>query len=155
MRGGADKVAMTRRGRAIAGARRVSCALEGMETLAQDRTTLLFFEMFDGLPCWTRPDPPPDRAAFWAREYPAIRDMSAILAAIHQCGYETVGHFPMPRSSWDDYYRPLRENVTAFRLRHEEETDAQELADRVQREIDVWRSHAEFHSYEFSVMRAR
>jgi SAM-dependent methyltransferase len=104
--------------------------------------------------CWTTSDPPPECAAFWAREYPAIRDTSALLSVIADCGYETVGHFPMPPSAWwDDYYRPLQQNVTA-RLRHQQEPDAQELADRVQREIDIWHAYREWYAYEFFVMRA-
>jgi SAM-dependent methyltransferase len=106
--------------------------------------------------CWTKPDPPPDCAAFWAQEYPAIRDASALLKIIGECGYDTVGHFALPPSSWwDDYYRPLQRNVTAFREGHRDEPDAQELADQVQREIDVWHACSEFYSYEFFVMRAR
>jgi SAM-dependent methyltransferase len=106
--------------------------------------------------CWMKPDPPPECSAFWAREYPAIRSTSALLEAIDECGYETVGHFPLPPSSWwDDYYRPLQKHVTDFRLRHREEPDAQGLAARVQREIDVWHAYSEFYSYEFFVMRTR
>lgn len=106
--------------------------------------------------CWTRPDPPPECVAFWEQEYPAIRDVPTRLATIAECGYETVGHFTLPPSSWwEDYYRPLQENVTRFREQHRDETDAQELADQVQREIDVWRAYSEFYSYEFFVMRAR
>lgn len=104
--------------------------------------------------CWTKPDPPPACAAFWAREYPAIRDASSLLKTIRECGYELVGHFALPPSSWwNDYYRPLQKNVTAFRERHHDEGDAQELADQIQQEIDIWRSYAEFYSYEFFVMR--
>jgi SAM-dependent methyltransferase len=106
--------------------------------------------------CWTKPGAPPDCAAFWAQEYPAIRDVPALLTAIADCGYETVGHFTLPPSSWwDDYYAPLQQNLTAFRGRHRDETDAQELADQVQREINMWHAYSEFYSYEFFVMRAR
>jgi cyclopropane fatty-acyl-phospholipid synthase-like methyltransferase len=106
--------------------------------------------------CWMKPDPPADCAAFWAQEYPAIRDAPALLGVIEDCGYETVGHFDLPPSSWwEDYYRPLQQNITEFRERHREERDAQELADQVQREIDVWRAYSDFYSYEFFVMRAR
>ena len=106
--------------------------------------------------CWTRPDPPPDCVAFWAREYPAIRDASALLGTIAECGYDAVGHFTLPPASWwDEYYRPLQQNVTEFRGRHRGEADAQELADQVQREIDVWHAYSEFYSYEFFVMRVR
>lgn len=60
--------------------------------------------------CWTKPDPPPECMAFWAREYPAIRKVAVRLNTIAECGYETVGHFTLPPSSWwDDYYRPLRQ----------------------------------------------
>jgi ubiquinone/menaquinone biosynthesis C-methylase UbiE len=104
--------------------------------------------------CWTKPDPPPECASFWAKEYPAIRDASTLLSVIAECGYETVDHFALPRSSWwDDYYRPLQQNVTEFRERHRGDHDAQELADQVQREIDVWHAYSEFYSYEFFVMR--
>lgn len=44
--------------------------------------------------------------------------------------------------------------MTEFRECHREEADAQELADQVQREIDVWHAYSEFYSYEFFVMRA-
>jgi SAM-dependent methyltransferase len=104
--------------------------------------------------CWTKPDPPPDCAAFWTEEYPAIRDASALVAAIGGCGYETLGHFTLPPSSWWlDFYHPLQQNVMAFRERHPEEPDALALADQIQREIDVWHAYSEFYSYEFFVMR--
>jgi SAM-dependent methyltransferase len=106
--------------------------------------------------CWTRSDPPPECRAFWDEEYPAIRDASALLAMADECGYETVGHFVLPPSSWwDEYYAPLQRNLTAFRGRHRAEADAEELADRVQREIDIWHTYSEFYSHEFLVMRAR
>ena len=103
---------------------------------------------------WMKADPPPDCAAFWARESPAIRPVPDLLRAIEECGYQTVGHFPLPPSSWwDDYYRPLQQNVKQFRERHRGEDDAQALADQVQREIDVWHAYSDNYSYEFFVMR--
>ena len=106
--------------------------------------------------CWRKPGPPAACAAFWNREYPAIRGSSALLEAVEACGYETVGHFPLPASAWwDDYYRPLQDNVTRFRKRHHDAPDAQELADQCQREIDIWRAYSAFYGYEFFVLRAR
>jgi SAM-dependent methyltransferase len=106
--------------------------------------------------CWMRPDPPPECAAFWAEEYPAIRDVASRLATIEGCGYHTVGHFALPPSSWwDDYYRPLEGNLALFRDRHRGEPDASGLADQVQREIDVWRRYSGYYGYVFFVMRAR
>lgn len=105
--------------------------------------------------CWMKSDPPPDCRAFWQREYPAIREVAVHLASMEECGYQLVGHFALPPSSWwDDYYRPLQQNVTAFRERHRGEADAGELADQVQREIDIWHAYSEFYGYEFFVMHA-
>ena len=104
--------------------------------------------------CWTKPNPPSECLAFWQREYPAISYVPTILANIRQCGYETIGHFTVPSSSWwDDYYEPLERKLPPFRDRHKEEPDAQELADQVQREIDIWRAYSDFYSYEFFIMR--
>ena len=106
--------------------------------------------------CWTKSNPPPDCAAFWKQEYPAIRDPSALLVLIGECGYETVKHFALPPSSWwDDYYGPLQQNVMEFRERHRDDLDAQKLADQIQREIDVWHACSDFYDYEFFVIRAR
>ena len=106
--------------------------------------------------CWRKPEPPAECAAFWRREYPAIRPTSALLEAVGACGYETVGHFPLPASAWwDDYYLPLQDNLNAFRARHLDEADAQELADQCQQEIDIWHAFSEFYGYEFLVLRAR
>ena len=56
---------------------------------------------------------------------------------------------------WDDYYRPLEQNLAAFRQRHAGDRDAQELADQVQREIDMWHAYGDFYGYEFFVLRRR
>ena len=106
--------------------------------------------------CWRKPEPPTECVAFWSREYPAIRDTSALLEAAEACGHETAEHFPVSVSAWwDDYYRPLQNNVTGFSKRHRDAPDAQELADQCQHEIDIWRACSEFYGYEFLVLHVR
>lgn len=104
--------------------------------------------------CWIRPDPPAECLAYWNQEYPAIRPAESLRAAAAECGYDIAGHFILPASSWwTDYYCPLQANLLQFRDRHRDEPDAQELADQVQREIDIWRAYSDFYSYQFLVMR--
>jgi SAM-dependent methyltransferase len=106
--------------------------------------------------CWSRADPPPECAAFWAQEYPAIREPSALLQIIDRSGYDIVDHFPLPDSAWrDDYYTPLELKIATFRRRHRDEPDAMELAQRIQREIDIHRAYSAFYHYRFFVMRTR
>ena len=129
----------------------VEAALRDWDWLLVDNGHVALTEV-----CWRKPDPPAACAAFWKEEYPAIRDTSALLEAIEASDYETVGHFPLPASAWwDDYYRPLQENVTAFRERHRDAPDAQELADHCQTEIDTWHAYSEFYGYHFFVARVR
>lgn len=104
--------------------------------------------------CWMTPDPPPECTAFWMQEYPAIDTVPSRLRVIADCGYEPVAHFPLsPSAWWDDYYAPLQDTILQFRRRHDGETDAQRLADSVQREIDVWTKYSDCYGYEFFVMR--
>ena len=104
--------------------------------------------------CWRKPNPPAECAAFWNREYSAIRNTADLLRAAESSGYETVGHFPLPASAWwDEYYRPLQDNVTAFRKRYREAPDALELAERCQNEIDIWHAYSQYYGYEFLVLR--
>lgn len=104
--------------------------------------------------CWRMPDPPAECRDFWTQEYPAIRDVPSRLETIADCGYELIGHFPLPAGAWwDDYYCPLQQKIIEFRARHDGETDAQQLADSVQREIDMWHKYSDFYGYEFFVTR--
>ena len=87
---------------------------------------------------------------------PNARQVDPRLSTEARRVYETVGHFALPPSAWwDDYYRPLQENLRRFRERHRDEVEARALADQVQREIDIWHAYSEFYGYEFFVMRAR
>lgn len=106
--------------------------------------------------CWSKPDRPSECEEFWAREYPAIRDTATRLTTISECGYDIVDHFRLPPSAWwDDYYRPLQQHITEFRTRHRDEPDAGELADQIQREIDIWHRYSDWYHYECFVMRVR
>lgn len=106
--------------------------------------------------CWMTSDPPQECAEFWMQEYPSIRTVPELLNTIHACDYDCIAQFAMPESAWwDEYYRPLQQNVAAFRERHRNEADAQQLAERVKREIDIWLKYRTSYAYAFFVMRAR
>ena len=128
----------------------VEAALRDWRRLLRRNGHIAFTEV-----CWQKPKPPAPCVAFWNREYPAIRDTAALLEAIDACEYETVAHFPLPASAWwDDYYRPLQDNVTAFRELHRDDPDALALAEKCQEEIDTWHAYSQFYGYEFFVLRA-
>ena len=103
--------------------------------------------------CWREVAIPEECAKFWEREYDAIRDVNELLNAVEACGYETVSHFPLPITAWwDNYYRPLQESLNGFRTRHQNDSLAQDLANRCQQEIDIWQDYGECYGYEFFVL---
>ena len=128
----------------------VEAALRDWRRLLRGNGHVAFTEV-----CWQKPEPPAECAAYWKREYPGCPPRRHAPGAVEACGYETVGHFPLPASAWwDDYYRPLQENVTAFRKRYPDAPEARQLADQVQEEIDIWHAYSDFYGYEFFVLRA-
>ena len=103
---------------------------------------------------WLTDRAPEACRAFFAREYPAIRDVANNLKSIVQSGYRPVGHFTLPPSAWlDEYYASLERNLEDFRKRHLAEPDAMTLADHIAEEIAVFRAHHQHYGYVFYVMR--
>lgn len=105
---------------------------------------------------WISPDPPRECREWLETEYPAVRDVAANREAIRRAGYDLVGDFALPPSSWwADYYEPLGRNVAAFRARHAEDREAEAIAEQAEREIEMFRRHSGHYGYFFFVMRKR
>ena len=103
---------------------------------------------------WLEPDPPPEAAAFFAEEYPAMTDVEANAAALTRCGYELLGHFTLPDAAWwDDYYRPLEAKLPALRETFAGDAEALEIVETTAREIDLRRRHGASYGYQFYVGR--
>lgn len=104
--------------------------------------------------CWLRTDPPVECRAQLEREYPAITDVAANLAAIEECGFEIAGHFTLPESSWtENYYAPLQERLRYLRQEYGHEPRKLAMIDGVQEEIDLYRKCSRWYGYEFFMMR--
>ena len=105
--------------------------------------------------CWFAADPPAECREWLEAEYPAVRDVEANREAIRRAGYDLVGDFLLPPSSWwDDYYGPLGRNVVAFRARHAGDETAGAIASQAEREIETFRRHSDAYGYAFFVLRA-
>ena len=95
--------------------------------------------------CWLGEDRPPEAAAFWAEEYPAMPDIAGAAAEIALTGARILGRTLVSPQGWEAYYTPLEARLDAL------EPDAPDaLADTIaahRREIDVWRSHGDSFGY--------
>ena len=77
---------------------------------------------------WFRSDPPAECRRFFADAYPAMVDVSANLAIIQACGFQQIGHFPLPESAWwDSYYNPLGARLPALRAMHAADPEKLEM----------------------------
>ncbi len=104
---------------------------------------------------WLVPNPPPEVAEYWGREYPAMTDVTANLATIEERGYDVVGHFTLPDAAWwDHYYTPLEAKLPALREKYAGDDEALEQVEMTAREIDVRHRFGDSYGYEFFVARA-
>ena len=103
---------------------------------------------------WLREDPPEEIFEFWQSAYPEMRQQSEVLALIPTLGYELLGHFVLPESSWwESYYNPMLARIEHLRSQYAEDTEALAQLDEEQREIDLYRRYHDWYGYAFFVMR--
>lgn len=98
--------------------------------------------------------PPPEAADFWTTEYPAITSIEENVSKLRSAGFEPVGHFVLPPEDWENYYRPLQEQLVIFRSETSGNAEAQAFADSLRQEIDVWRKYGDSYGYVFYLGRA-
>jgi ubiquinone/menaquinone biosynthesis C-methylase UbiE len=104
---------------------------------------------------WLRPDPPPEVAEFFGREYPAMTDIETIVATIRASGYEPLGHFTLPDAAWwEDYYTPLAAKLPSLSDKYAGDEDARPILETAQREIDMRRRFGTWYGYAFFVGRS-
>ena len=102
---------------------------------------------------WLEPDPPPELVEFWS-EYPEIDTVDAKLEIISRLGYETIGHFVLPASSWtEDYYTPLATRASERSREWKGIAEAESVLEEAYREIAIFSKHSRYYSYAFFVMR--
>lgn len=76
------------------------------------------------------------------------------LSVISESGYQTVGRFTLPEASWwDEYYRPMTEQLARMRERHRTDQAALSVFDEHDREIEAYRKYSAYYGYVFFVMR--
>jgi len=103
---------------------------------------------------WFRDDAPEELRDFWMAGYPDIKAVDDNLQLIADCGYEVLGHFHLPDSTWwDDYYTPMLKLLPGLRAKYADSTDALATLDENETEMEMHRKYSAFYGYEFFVCR--
>lgn len=104
---------------------------------------------------WLDRDAPQELTDFWLEAYPAMQDAKGNLAILERCGYEPVGHFPLPPETfWDDYYTPLEARLEELRPKYADDGEARQVLEMTEQEIDLHRRYAEYYGYVFYAGRS-
>lgn len=102
---------------------------------------------------WLLPDPPPEAVAFW-QEYPEIDSVERKLDVVSELGYEPVGHFVLPQTSWmDEYYTPLRQRTLEYAEKWKGIPQAEDVLAEARHEVEVFERYSDYFSYAFFVIR--
>ena len=104
---------------------------------------------------WLKPNAPKELQDFWAKEYPAIRDVETNLNTIRRAGYGLVDHFTLPESDWwKQYYMPIQRKLSVLREKYAGNPEALSVLEMETREIDLFSKYADYYGYVFYVMKA-
>jgi len=102
---------------------------------------------------WLRSDPPPEVVEFW-KDYPEIDTVANKLSVIDRVGYESVGHFVLPPTAWNEaYYDPMEKRIAEKEAEWADIPDAVAVLEEARNEIATFRRNPDYYSYAFFVMR--
>ncbi|GAB4410061.1 MAG: class I SAM-dependent methyltransferase [Bacteroidia bacterium] len=103
---------------------------------------------------WLTDSRPPELEAYWTANYAEIDTIAHKTLVLVQAGYESIGHFVLPRHCWTEhYYRPMRERFAAFLDKHDHTPQARTLVEAEQQEIDLYEKYGDAYGYVFYLAR--
>ncbi len=80
--------------------------------------------------------------------------MESKLETVSNAGYEPVGHFILPASSWTEpYYDPLAKRVAKLEPEWAGISPAADVLAEARNEIETFRAYGQYYGYAFFVMR--
>ncbi len=104
--------------------------------------------------CWLTDDAPPEARDFFASEYPEMKTVEDNVRLFSDCGFDLLGHFTEPDSTWwDDYYTPMKKLLPQLRKNYAAVPDALALFDESDAEMAIHEKYAKSYGYEFFVAR--
>jgi len=105
---------------------------------------------------WRKENPPPEVKASFDLDYPGMGSMEDDVAAIHDCGFELVGHFTLPDEAWwNDFYTPMEARIVALRSTYADDCETLAILDQLAEEPEMHRHYSDFYAYTFFVTRRR
>jgi ubiquinone/menaquinone biosynthesis C-methylase UbiE len=104
---------------------------------------------------WLKPDAPEEVRKYFAEAYPAIKTVEENLAVARKTGYQVVGWFAIPESSWrDNYYTLIGAKLPALKAKYRGDAEALSFLALEELEIEMYRKYSEYYGYVFYILQA-
>lgn len=104
--------------------------------------------------CWLTEARPPQAAAFWREEYPAMTTLEGCAEQARAAGFELLEARALPPGAWEEYYGPLAaRGVAALRPEAGRDPELAAVLDETARELAVWRGSEGSYGYAWLLLR--
>jgi SAM-dependent methyltransferase len=105
--------------------------------------------------CWFTPEPSPEVAAFWEKNYPDIRSVGENITRAEGLGYRFLAAEALPREAWwTSYFDPLGARLDEMEAEVEPGSVLQQVISDARWEADLFRRHGDEYGYAFFVLKA-
>lgn len=94
-------------------------------------------------------DPSQECLDFWSSEYPTVCKVEQSIQRAQSLGFEVTQHFSFQRSSWENYYDPIKSKLAELQS---ELPDSAALED-LKREVEIYEKFFGEFGYEFFLLR--
>ena len=123
--------------------------LKEWRRLIKNKGFLVVHEM-----AWLAEDPPKEIFDYWKAEYPGICTVDENLEIIPKCGYNSIGHFPLPEDAWwKGYYEPLQNRISMLRKKYMDDETTIKILNNEQEEIDMYKKYQKWYGSAFFIMQ--
>ena len=102
---------------------------------------------------WLVPDPPEEVLARWSEWYPGMGTVESNREAAREAGLDVVDSFPLPASTWRDFYAPLLKRCDELREDAERAADLRAAIDETREEAAMYERHGDSYGYVFYILR--
>jgi SAM-dependent methyltransferase len=102
---------------------------------------------------WLANAPSDEPRAFWKKAYPGMTSRDGNCHSAERVGFSVLDTFTLPSDDWwNEYYRPLRRRIAAFRASHTVPRTIEAILSETEREMDIVERYSEEFGYVFYLL---
>ncbi len=99
---------------------------------------------------WLVGSPSPEVRKYWEEAYPGIDTTEHKIEIAEKLGYSCHNTFVLPTECWTkNYYEPLQENLNKMKIKYDSNSEAKQVIEAIEEEIDIYNRYGSEYSYVF------